>query len=73
MFSHHNYIGAVVAVCMCKPPTQTSLQQWIKELQLTYTHLDDATIVYNITESSSSSALLDSERTKVAGALESQR
>ena len=37
-----------MAVCMCQPQTQGSLQQWIKELQLEYPYLEDATIVYDI-------------------------
>ena len=57
-------VGAVVAVCMCNPPRQSSLQQWIQELQITYPYFRDATIVYNITTSDSSAChtLLDASR-----------
>ena len=53
-------VGAVAAVCLCQPQSQSSLQQWIKELQLAYPYFRDATIVYNIkTANNTTSNLLD--------------
>ena len=72
--SMHYYVvfvltGAVVGVCACRPETQASLQQWVKELQLAHPQLIDATIVYDIRTHDSSSALLEDRKHTVAGTL----
>ena len=43
------YLGTILGVCMCRPPTQDTLITWLQYLQERYPVLKNTTVVYNVT------------------------